>query len=62
MFMGVVFVCMSVYHIRACSPLWPEEGINPLVLKLQMVINHNMGAWNLEDSSPLEEQQLILTT
>lgn len=57
------FVCMYVcIYVHACCPLQPEEGINPLALKLQMAINHNMGAWNLEDSSPLEEQQLILTT
>lgn len=44
MCMGVLLVCIFVYHI----PAWylKKRGLDPLEVELQMVVSYHMGAGN----------------
>lgn len=44
MCMDVLSICMSVYHMHAGHPQRPGEGVDPLILDLQMVVNQHVGA------------------
>lgn len=55
--MSILPVCMCIYHALTC-----EEGmrvLDPLELKLGIVLRHHIGAWG-PNLGPLQEQYVLL--
>ena len=59
--MGVLFACLSMYHVCAWCLWWPEEGIGSPGTGVTDSCELPCGCWEL-NPGPLEEQSVLLTT
>lgn len=44
--MDALPVCMSMYYLCTCCQWRPEDGVGFLVLEIQAIVSHHIGAGN----------------